>query len=337
MTTPTKTVGRYGRRKPSNKAHIAASRILKPRTAETVLHPTAVDYIAGVGGGWQMLGNDAAGDCVAVMVANDLRLVTHWLAAQGIYVSQADVWKFYQSQNPDFDPNGTSETNGPGSNADGGMDIQTALEYLVSTGIGGYKAAAFAKVNVKDLDELKAALAVFGNLGLGIIVTAANESEFPSKAWDYVKGSPEEGGHGIVGGGYTGDATAAGDMTFVTWGEEQKFTDKFLASTQLEEAWIIVWPYHFGSASFMANVDVTQLAADYLELTGKVLVVPPTPGPTPAPPTPTPPTPVTGATFLVSAEVAAAVAAVAGKHHPTETPDAWVEHTLRVHFKLPVS
>ena len=70
--------------------------------------------------------------------------VTSALTSQGYYPSQDEVWAVYKTQNPDFDPAGTAETNGPGSQADGGMDIQTLLEYLAATGGPAYAAATTA-------------------------------------------------------------------------------------------------------------------------------------------------------------------------------------------------
>ena len=64
--------------------------------------------------------------------ANVRRLVTKVLGGTENYPSIDEVWAVYKTQNPDFDPNGTADTNGPGSQADNGMDIQTLLEYLVS-------------------------------------------------------------------------------------------------------------------------------------------------------------------------------------------------------------
>ena len=65
----------------------------------------------------------------------------HALGGTEYYPSQDEVWAVYKTQNPGFDPNGTADTNGPGAQADQGMDIQTLLEYLVSTpGPDGVKA-----------------------------------------------------------------------------------------------------------------------------------------------------------------------------------------------------
>jgi hypothetical protein len=63
---------KYGRRSPKNAPALRFSRFM----ASTVpAYPPQVDYLAKLSG-WQMLGNDVAGDCNAVTWANMRRLVT---------------------------------------------------------------------------------------------------------------------------------------------------------------------------------------------------------------------------------------------------------------------
>jgi hypothetical protein len=242
-----------------------------------------------------MLGNDAAGDCVAVTWANVRRIVTTLLTASPSYPSQDEVWKVYQTQNPGFDPNGGA-SDGPGSPCDNGMDIQTLLEYLVSTGgPDGVKACGFAAVDHTSPAEVKAAIALFGYVWTGISVLRANMSEFGAgQPWNYVPGSPVDGGHSIVTGGYgpPGPGALGGDERFITWAQETSFTDEFWAHC-VEEAWVVIWPEHLGSETFLAGVDTAQLAADFQEITGKPFpasVTPPKPAPVPSPaPVPAPP------------------------------------------------
>ena len=155
------------------------------------------------------------------------------------------------------------------------MDIQTGLEYLHATGgPDGVKAVAFAKVDHTKVAEVDAALAIFGGIWLGITVLDANQQQFSKgHAWTDVKGSPIDGGHAILAGGYTPD------VTFITWAQETKFAPSFwngvVGPTPLvEEAWVVIWPEYFGSEEFMQGVDLTQLAADYQELTGSTLALP---------------------------------------------------------------
>jgi hypothetical protein len=87
-----------------------------------------------------------------------------------------------------------------------------------------------------------------------------------------VAGSPIDGGHAILGGGYKTD------VRFITWAQEIRFATSFwngvVQGTPLvDEAWIVVRPEHLGTAGFEQGVDQAQLAADYRALTGDNLVL----------------------------------------------------------------
>ena len=267
---------KFGRRPPKRTPALRLGPLL---TGVVPAHPAAEDYLAALHGGWDMLGNDQYGDCVAVTWANVRRLVTSTLTSHGSYPGLDEVIALYKTQNPGFPAQ------------DDGMDIQTALEYLAKTGgPDGVKAVAFAQVDHGNADEVKAAIAIFGSVWTGINVLNVNMTEFDSgQPWDYNPASPVDGGHSVVTGGYGPPGTGAlgGDERFITWAAETSFTDAFWTH-QVEEAWIVVWPEHFGSKAFLEGVNVAQLAADYQELTGRVL---PVPAPPPAPPTPAPPKP----------------------------------------------
>jgi hypothetical protein len=275
---------KFGRRPPTQGPALMLAPLL---TGVVPAHPAFADNLARLSA-WQMLGNDAYGDCVAVTWANTRRLVTAVLATEH-YPSQADVFAVYKTQNPGF----IADPSNPGE--DNGMDIQTLLDYLVKVGgPDGVKALAFAKVDPHNRDEMDAAIAIFGSVWTGIQVLEANMNEFNSgQPWDYVPGSPVAGGHSIITGAYSGKPGA--DLGFITWAQQTSFTDLYIAH-EFEEAWVVIWPEHLGSKAFLDGIDQTALAADYEALTGRPFPVPtpaptpgPQPGPTPGPgPTPTP-------------------------------------------------
>ena len=101
VPTPARVPGKYGRRPPKNAPALKFSRYL---TGVVPAHPNAVDYIAAMGGGWEMLGNDVAGDCVSVTWANVRRMVTKVLSSTEDYPSQAEVWALYQNPEPPVQP-----------------------------------------------------------------------------------------------------------------------------------------------------------------------------------------------------------------------------------------
>lgn len=282
MSTSTR---KYGRRAPKRAAAIPFSRIF---TGKVPAHPTAADYLATLNGGWKMLGNDVAGDCVAVTWANIRRLLTA-IAGAEYYPTQDEVWAIYRTQNPDFDPTGDENTNGPGSSADGGMDIQTLLEYLVKTG----QILAFARVDPTSVDEVKAAIAIFGFVWTGIDVQQANETEFDQgKPWNYHRSSPDAGGHSVITGGYgaPGKGPLGGDERFITWAEETSFTDSFW-SHKTGECWAVILHEHLKHPNVMAGVDLSMMATYYTQLTNRPFPVVTPPAPTPSPTPPPSPTP----------------------------------------------
>lgn len=309
---------KYGRRHPKNAPALSFAKFQASAGGVPVV-PASVDYLAKLSA-WRVLGNDTVGDCNAVAWANDRRLVTANLSTE-FYPSQEQVYAFYRTQNPGFDPNGDPSVNGPGSSADNGMDIQTGLEYLhAHGGPDGVKPVAFAKVDVRNQAEVEAAVAIFGGLWLGVLVLGANMDQFEAgQEWTNVLGSPVDGGHAVYAAGYTPD------VHFITWGQETAFASSFWngavgGDALVEEAWVVVWPEHLNGKAFQKGVDVAALAAEYKLLTGKTLPVPtPTPTPTPVPtpvPTPAPtPTPTpTPAPVPVPAPVPAPVPV------PTPTP-----------------
>lgn len=274
--------GLYGRRPPKRAPALQLSRYL---TGAVPPHPAFADYLARLSG-WLMLGNDQYGDCVAVTWANTRRLVTAVLATEN-YPTLAQVYAQYATQNPGFPPS-----------PDNGEDIQTALEYLTKTGgPDGVKAVGFAKVDYTNPAEVQAAIAIFGSIWTGINVQQAQQNQFNAgQPWDWVPGSAIDGGHSIIVGGYgePRPGALAGDQDFITWAAETSFTDSFWANG-VEEAWVVIWPEHLGSAEFLAGVNLAAFAADYTAITGQPFpaVVPPAPvPPVPVPVPPAPPAPV---------------------------------------------
>ena len=230
-------------------------------------HPAAEDYLATLSG-WQLLGNDVAGDCNAVTWANMRRLVTASLATE-YYPTQAQVWQFYQTQNPGFDPVGTKDTNGPGSSQDQGMDVQTGRSTCT---LAADHPREGCRVRQGGSHEHRGSQSRTGNLRAAsgsrsrcsrrIRRNSRKASPGPTC------GSAIDGGHAILGGGYRTD------IKFITWATETMFAESFWTGVVqgnplVEEAWAAIWPEHLGTRSFEEGVDQTQLAADYQALTGR--------------------------------------------------------------------
>lgn len=247
---------KLGRRAPSNKPALHLGAVLR----QVPDHPLAVDHLAAVTN-WRMLGNNRWGDCGPVSVANSRALVTKTLAGRESYPGLNSVIDLYRrSGNPDFDPR-----TGTGDN---GVDMQTMLGAVAHGGIAGHKAVAFAKVNIADLDEVKAAIAIFGFVLLGVDL---QQAQARGDVWDDVPGSPDWGGHAILGANYSADSRD--DVGGISWAKPVELTDAFWAH-RVAEAWAVIWPEALSTQQFEQGIDTAALAGAYQAITGRTLPLP---------------------------------------------------------------
>jgi hypothetical protein len=256
---------RLGRRPPSNAPALHLAALLR----EIPEHPNAVFRTSGFDR-WDILGNDRYGDCGPVSVANARRLTSFTLTGEERYPKLWEVLDLYQrSGNPKFPAE------------DNGVIMQDMLSEVHKNGIAGDKAVAYARVDVNSIDEIRAAIAIFGCLLLGVNLEVAQQDQ---RTWDVVEGDSPWGCHAVMAADYTSAASGA-DIGFITWGQPMGMTDRFW-SRQVEEAWVVIWPEHFLSKAFLEGVDLENLRLDYKVLTGRELPAPLPPQPAPAPPAP---------------------------------------------------
>lgn len=239
-------------------------------------HPPAADYLSGTAFG--LYANDRFGVCGPTAVANSRREITARLKGAVAAPSQNDVFDLYRrSGNPGFDP-----ATGAGDN---GVNVQAMLKAVLAGGIGGVKCLGFARLDAASVEELKAAVALFGFQILGVDLQAAQQQQTGAGVWDYRR-SGAWGGHAVLAGAYQADPEG---VDVITWARQVRMTDAFVKN-QLSEAWVVIWPEHLSDAGFLAGVDLATLAADFRDLTGRPFPAPvpppapPPPGPGPAPP-----------------------------------------------------
>lgn len=251
-------------------------------------HPVAVDHASEITD-WGLYENDRYGVCGPTAVANYVKLVTRHLGDSEVSPSQDDVFGLYRLCNPGFDP-----VTGAGDN---GVDMATMLDFLVRYGIGGKKALAYAAVDPSNLDEVRAAISLFGAVLFGLDLEVAQQTQTDHGLWDY-QPSGQWGGHATLGVLYTSDTQAKHeDFGNITWAELVGFTDQF-AQHQVRQAFVVIFPEHLGTKAFQDGVDLSALARDYKALTGR-----PFPATPPAPPAPKP-APHDGHTLLAEFEAA---------------------------------
>lgn len=246
---------RLGRRQPSNKP---ALRLAKLLLGETPSCPLAADNLQAIQD-FGLYRNDQFGVCGPTSIANG-RKVTTRQAGNEVSPTQDDVFDLYRrSGNTNFDPATGADDNG--------VDMQTMFEEVHKNGIGGIRSLAFAKVDVANLNEVKAAIDIFGVLYLGVNLQAAQQAQTDTGLWDF-NNSAEWGGHAVLAGKY--GPNQGNDIGIISWAKSIGLTDTFWEK-QVEEAWIVIWPEYLTMPGFDANINLQQLALDYKELTGNVL------------------------------------------------------------------
>lgn len=277
---------RLGRQQPDERRLARSIKLADVLTGTLPAHPLVDDNLTKVRS-WGLYANNRFGTCGPASLANHYRLVTAYLTGAQRNISDADVFDLYRrSGNPNFDPNTGADDNG--------VEMSTMLSAAVAGGVGGAKPLAFAQVDATSIEEMRAAVAIFGGVLWGSDLQSAQESQFTHhQDWDYVPGSGDWGGHATLTGKYLDSPDDRIDrMTTITWEVPKACTNAFI-NHSVQEAWVVVWPENVGSSQFQQGIDQTALASDFQALTGQTLDLGPTPSPTPpAPPAPSgPPTP----------------------------------------------
>lgn len=277
---------KLGRRPPKNALALLFASFW---TGSTLAHPITADFIDDVVFGLD--GNDEYGDCGPTSCDNLCRATSAAaLGGESIAWTQDEVFALYKLNNPTFDPNAKPDPATGEVPGDNGVDMQTMLEFWHQHGAGHdengqpIKPIAFAKVDVTNDAELNAAAAL-GGLLWGVSLETAQQTQTDARPpkWDYQKSSPW-GGHAIYEGEY--DEQTQLDHV-ISWQIDVQVTKPFRGK-QLEEAWLVILPWHVAHPKFFNVVDASALASAYQSVTGKTLVVPPSPAPSPSPSPPVP-------------------------------------------------
>lgn len=215
---------------------------------------------------YPMQGNDIAGNCVVVGWDHSRQVIVGLLRGTQRNYTMDEIWAFYRTQNPRFDPHGSSSTNGPGSSADQGMNIQLFLEYLVTNKY----ILGFGKINFRDEAEMKAAAYLGLSIVTGVLVrTPQLNQQYDAGLWD-ATGGAAEGGHCINLVGYN---TPPGSFWCVTWGKLVNCTKKFIAQ-QMDEAWFLLTQDHVDNPTFRSGFDLNGFADAVYNITNGKVVVP---------------------------------------------------------------
>lgn len=213
---------------------------------------------------YPMDGNDTVGCCVVAGFDHYRQVVSQLLTGTGLNFTQDQIWAFYKTQNPNFDPHGTPYSNGPGSSSDNGMDIQMFLEYLVAQKY----ILGFAKIDHRNQQEMQSAIYIGLSIITGVVLDQVQMQQYVSGTWSPVVGSPVDGGHCIPLVGY--DSAQA---TCVTWAKLVKCTEAFIQS-QMDEAWFVLTQAHVDHPGFRNHFDLAGFSKAVSDITGGKISIP---------------------------------------------------------------
>lgn len=166
-----------------------------------------------------MLGNDQYGDCVWAGAAHETMLFNLEAKSHADFTDSAVLSDY--SKVTGFNPSDPS--------TDQGTDMGVAASYRRKTGIVDkygirHKVIAYLAIEPGNLHQLKAAIYLFGAVGIGIEFPASAMDQFNAgKSWGYVRGSQIEGGHYIPG--VYADTHG---FQIITWGRRIRATNAFL-------------------------------------------------------------------------------------------------------------
>lgn len=236
------------------KAHAAANGITLPTPPANFGHGTI--YKDGeAAGDWQMNGNgpddtvmpgfQGAGDCVFAAKAHTTR-ETNKIAGHTITITGKQSISDYSDC--------TGYVLGDDS-TDRGTDMRAGHKYHAKTGIldaagNRHKIGAYVLI---DPSELAEAAFVFSAAEIGFAFQQAQDTQFDHGVWDYVKGSPNEGGHAIPVFG-----RHSGNLGIVSWAKHLYATPSFV-SHLVDEAWGIVYPEELHNGKNERGLDLAGL------------------------------------------------------------------------------
>lgn len=237
-------------RKP--KKHDRRNLMLARYLAAKPVLPASIDWTPAVksgllNSGWPMFANDRVGCCTC---ASPGHAIECWSANVGVerLITDDDVLAAYSA---------VSGYNSSDPSTDNGAAALDVLNYWRQTGIGGHRITAFVEVSTSSILELRAAVAWFGGvyLGLDLPLSAQSQTGF---VWDSVAADGGEwGGHQVFIPKFDQDG-----FTCITWAQRQKMTNRFVSQYGME-AYAIISPDWFNAAGITpSGFDMPALNAD---------------------------------------------------------------------------
>lgn len=206
---------------------------------------------------WQgTLGNNLYGDCVFAGADHE-HIVWEKIGGKAVSFTPTTALSDYSAVTG-FNPNDPT--------TDQGTDMQVAASYRRKTGIvdvakNRHKVDAYMAITPGNKLELKQAIYLFSNVGIGIQFPKSAMEQFNSgKPWTVVANSPIIGGHYWPCVGY--------DTRYVygvTWGKVQKASWSFIAR-YMDEGIVYLSHEMLTNGKSLEGFDAGQLQADLGQL-----------------------------------------------------------------------
>ena len=214
--------------------------------------PPERDWTSGVTN-WGMMLNDTLGDCTIAACAHAVQVWTaarlpssEYTVADSVVLSAYEAWDGYDPNNHDTDQ--------------GGIELDVLTDWKAN-GLGDHGLEAFAAVNVKNQDEVKTAIDLFGGVYIGLSLPLSAQDQ---DVWDTASNTPPDqrapgswGGHAVFVPAYD-----VSSLTCVTWGALKKMSWGFF-NAYCDEAYALLganWVQDAPNAP--SGFDAAQLMAD---------------------------------------------------------------------------
>jgi hypothetical protein len=130
---------------------------------------------------------------------------------------------------------------------DNGTDMSDSIKWCQEKGFYDdngtvYQFGQAVTIEPGNIEQLWAATYLFEAVKIGVEVTTAQMDQFDASAnptWDYVAGSPQEGGHSIP---------TMGSLGLITWGCRVRYTQRFV-TRQMDEGHCFLLPERYSAVT----------------------------------------------------------------------------------------
>lgn len=213
--------------------------------------PESIKYASAINDFGMML-NDKIGNCTCAANGHRIQVLTQMNGSM-LTVSDESVEKMYE------DISGYNPATGANDNGANMLDV---MKYMQSIGLDGHKTGPYLEIDIKNLQEVKQAIYIFGSVNIGIQLAISMQGALtwdvadPSLQGDSAPGS--WGGHDVIVPGYNVDS-----LWPITWGAWMELTNRgWLA--YVDEAYVQMDPLWLNPFQQAPNgFDLAQLQSDY--------------------------------------------------------------------------